>query len=140
MPQLATADLRGSTLREVAPRGKHILARFDNGLSLHSHLRMDGKWRVARGRRPAGGPPSAIRVVLTTEDHVAIGYRVHDVAIVRTEDEQSLADHQEWCLADAEANTRLLNDVAVRNGELTQEALVAASKKRRGLTRPKHPT
>jgi hypothetical protein len=47
------------------------------------------------------------------------------------EDEQSLRDHQEWCLWDAEANTRLLNDVAERNGELTQEALVAAAKKRR---------
>ncbi len=50
------------------------------------------------------------------------------------EDEQSLLDHQEWCLADAEANTRLLSDVAERDGELTQEALVAAAKKRR-LTR-----
>jgi hypothetical protein len=47
------------------------------------------------------------------------------------EDEQSLLDHQEWCLADAEANTRLLNDVAERKGELTQEALVAAARKRR---------
>jgi hypothetical protein len=47
------------------------------------------------------------------------------------EDEQSLLDHQEWCLADAEANTRLLNEVAQRDGELTQEALVAAAKKRR---------
>jgi hypothetical protein len=47
------------------------------------------------------------------------------------EDEQSLRDHQEWCLRDAEANTRLLNDVAERDGELTQEALVAAARKRR---------
>jgi hypothetical protein len=47
------------------------------------------------------------------------------------EDEQSLLDHQEWCLADPEANTRLLSDVAERDGELTQEALVAAAKKRR---------
>lgn len=50
------------------------------------------------------------------------------------EDEQSLLDHQEWCLADAEANTRLLNEVAERDGELSQEALVAAARKRR-LTR-----
>ena len=43
------------------------------------------------------------------------------------EDEQSLRDHQEWCLADAEANTALLSDVASHDGELTQEALVAAA-------------
>ena len=47
------------------------------------------------------------------------------------EDEQSLLDHQEWCLGDGMANTQLLNEVAERDGELTQEALVAAAKKRR---------
>ncbi len=48
------------------------------------------------------------------------------------EDEQSLLDHQEWCLKDAIANTHLLSEVAERDGELTQEALVAAARKRRG--------
>jgi hypothetical protein len=47
------------------------------------------------------------------------------------EDEQSLRDHQEWCLADAALNTALLEEVAARDGELSQEALVAAAKKRR---------
>jgi hypothetical protein len=56
------------------------------------------------------------------------------------EDEQSLLDHQEWCLGDAEANTRLLRDVAERDGELTQEALVAAARKRRpgGAAKRRH--
>jgi hypothetical protein len=48
------------------------------------------------------------------------------------EDEQSLLDHQEWCLGDALANTQLLQDVAERDSELTQEALVEAAQKRRG--------
>jgi hypothetical protein len=47
------------------------------------------------------------------------------------EDEESLRDHQEWCLGDAQANTRLLEEVARRDGELSQEALVAAARKRR---------
>jgi hypothetical protein len=47
------------------------------------------------------------------------------------EDEQSLLDHQEWCLGDALANTQLLAEVAARESELTQEALVAAARKRR---------
>ena len=54
------------------------------------------------------------------------------------EDEQSLRDHQEWCLADALANTQLLQEVAEREGELTHEALVAAAKKRR--VAPKRPS
>jgi endonuclease-8 len=94
VPQLATADLTGRTVLTVAPRGKHILLRTDDGLSLHSHLRMDGKWRVGAGaKRPRGGPPDAIRVVLTTDEHIAIGYRVHDVAIVRTDEEDKLVGH-----------------------------------------------
>jgi len=51
------------------------------------------------------------------------------------EDEESLRDHQAWCLADPRANTQLLNEVAERDGELSQEALVAAAKKRRVTTR-----
>ena len=45
------------------------------------------------------------------------------------EDEQSLVDHQEWCLGDGIANTQLLAEVARRDGELTQEALVAAAQR-----------
>jgi hypothetical protein len=47
------------------------------------------------------------------------------------EDEESLLDHQEWCLGDAVSNTALLREVDERDGELTQEALVAEAQKRR---------
>jgi len=51
------------------------------------------------------------------------------------EDEDSLRDHQEWCLADARANTELLDEVVSRDGELSQEALVAAAARRRPAPR-----
>jgi hypothetical protein len=47
------------------------------------------------------------------------------------DDEESLLDHQDWCLGDAASNTALLRAVAERDGELTQEALVAEAQKRR---------
>jgi hypothetical protein len=50
-------------------------------------------------------------------------------------DELGLLDHQQWCLGDGEANVRLLNEVAERDGELTHDALVAAARRKRGLTR-----
>jgi hypothetical protein len=50
------------------------------------------------------------------------------------EDEQSLLDHREWCLGDGLANTELLDEVAQRDGELTQEALVAAAAKKKKRT------
>lgn len=47
------------------------------------------------------------------------------------EDEESLRDHQEWCLGDARANTRMLDEVVAQFGEIRQEELVAAARKRR---------
>jgi endonuclease-8 len=93
VPELATADLSGRAVHEVVPRGKHILARVDGGLTLHSHLRMDGSWRVGHRRIPNGGPPHAIRVVLTTPDAVAVGYRLHDLALVPSDEEHTLVGH-----------------------------------------------
>src|ERR1039458_4533213 len=49
VPRLATADLTGDVVTETASRGKHLLTRTQNGLTVHTHLRMDGNWRV----RPA---------------------------------------------------------------------------------------
>jgi endonuclease-8 len=45
-PELGTADLAGMRVDEVRARGKHILARFDSGWTLRSHLRMEGEWYV----------------------------------------------------------------------------------------------
>ena len=65
VPKFATADLTGRTVLDVTPRGKHLLTRIEGGLTLHSHLRMDGSWKVyapgpALERRPRtpdpGGP------------------------------------------------------------------------------------
>ena len=47
------------------------------------------------------------------------------------EDEESLLEHQEWCLGDAVSNTKMLSEVDERDGELTQEALVEEAKLRR---------
>ena len=38
--------LGGRAVRAVEARGKHLLLRFEGDLTLHSHLRMTGSWRV----------------------------------------------------------------------------------------------
>ncbi|MCB0912429.1 MAG: Fpg/Nei family DNA glycosylase [Propionibacteriaceae bacterium] len=55
-PGLSTADLAGATVTEVVPRGKHILIRLDTGWTLHSHLRMEGQWRIERTVDPPSRP------------------------------------------------------------------------------------
>ena len=94
VPQLATSDLAGHTVVETVSRGKHLLTRVDNGLTLHTHLRMDGSWREFRnGARWAGGPAHEIRVILSNDEWTAVGYRLPVVELVRTSDEQSVVGH-----------------------------------------------
>jgi endonuclease VIII len=49
--------LQGSVLERAEARGKHLLAHFSGGLAIHSHLGMNGRWRItADGRAPYGKP------------------------------------------------------------------------------------
>jgi endonuclease-8 len=38
--------LAGRAVRSVDAHGKHLFLRFEGGLTIHSHLRMTGSWRV----------------------------------------------------------------------------------------------
>ncbi|WP_346535828.1 zinc finger domain-containing protein [Micromonospora sp. DPT] len=102
VPQLATTDLTGWTVRESASRGKHLLLRLatPEGRSdvqhwtLHSHLRMDGAWRAyAPGERWGARPAHLIRVVLRAPSAVAVGYHLHELALLPTAEEESLVGH-----------------------------------------------
>ncbi|MFD8641142.1 DNA-formamidopyrimidine glycosylase family protein [Streptomyces zaomyceticus] len=94
VPRFATADLTGRTLLDVTPRGKHLLARIEGGLTLHSHLRMDGAWRVyATGERPRGGPSHQIRAILGNAESTAYGYRLPVLELIRTADEPDAVGH-----------------------------------------------
>ncbi|SEE60123.1 endonuclease-8 [Streptomyces sp. 3213] len=95
VPKYATTDLTGRTVLDVTPRGKHLLTRVEGGLTLHSHLRMDGTWRVyANGRRwSGGGPAHQIRVILGTADLTAVGYRLPVLELLRTTDEHRAVGH-----------------------------------------------
>ncbi len=42
--------LEGRTVEAIETRGKHLLIHLDGGLSLHSHLGMNGGWRIDDGR------------------------------------------------------------------------------------------
>src|SRR6188472_3076569 len=46
--------LAGRTVTSVDAHGKHLFLRFEGGLTIHSHLRMTGSWRVLEdGKRPS---------------------------------------------------------------------------------------
>ncbi|MEU6085034.1 DNA-formamidopyrimidine glycosylase family protein [Streptomyces sp. NPDC047108] len=94
VPRLATVDLTGRDVTDVVPRGKHLLTRIEGGLTLHSHLRMDGAWHLyTQGERWRGGPEHQIRAVLATADRAAVGYRLPVLALLRTADEDRVVGH-----------------------------------------------
>lgn len=130
-PSLATASLAGRTLIEVVPRGKHLLFRFDDGRTLHTHFRMEGSWHLYReGERWKGGPASSVRVVLGTQHWVAVGFRLPVVELLRTADEGSVVGHlgpdilgPDWNADLALANLRTRPDRAIGMALLDQRNL-----------------
>ena len=90
--RLIDSDLVGMTTAEVVPRGKHVLHRLEGGLTLHSHLKMEGSWRI---QDAADRVPSAdvVRAVLGTARWTALGRRLGALDLVRTDDEVELVGH-----------------------------------------------
>jgi endonuclease-8 len=71
-----------------------MLTRVEGGLSLHTHFRMDGSWRIfPAGRAWHGGPDWQVRLVLANTDWQAVGYRLPVVDLVETADEDRLVGH-----------------------------------------------
>ena len=60
VPRYATVDLTGQVVDEVLSRGKHLFIRVGQA-SIHSHVKMEGSWRV--GERPVRGGSAAVAAV-----------------------------------------------------------------------------
>jgi endonuclease-8 len=135
VPRLATADLSGWTVAESASRGKHLLLRLTKDdakpLTLHSHLRMDGAWRTfEQGERWTGRPGHLIRAVLRTKQQVAVGYHLHELALIPTAEEESMLGHlgpdllgDDWDAAEAVRRIKQHPDATVAAALLDQRNL-----------------
>jgi endonuclease-8 len=92
IPSLATVDLSGRQVLETVSRGKHLLTRLEGDATIHSHLKMEGRWDV----QPAGSrlrrPAHEARVVLGTDTHEAIGFSVV-LDLVPTSEEDRVVGH-----------------------------------------------
>src|ERR1700759_3640250 len=129
VPRYATADLSGQTVTEVVPRGKHLLIRTDAGLSVHTHLKMEGRWRV----QPASErlwDSYRIRLVLANAQWQAAGYDLGKVELLRTDQEQQVTGHlgpdllrADWGDRDAARRLRAAPDRATGEALLDQRNL-----------------
>jgi endonuclease VIII len=92
-PRLVDHDLAGRTVLDVVSVGKHLLTRFDDGHSLHSHLRLDGSWHLYRPGMPWQRPAHQARAVLETAERTAVGFLLHHLELLPTAEEDRLVGH-----------------------------------------------
>ena len=94
-PSVPQVDLAGSRTLEVVAVGKHLLHRFDTGTTLHTHLRMEGQWRI---EHPGPATERALRrhdlrAALLTGQWSALGLRLGMLDLVPTARESELVGH-----------------------------------------------
>jgi endonuclease-8 len=77
--------LAGRTVSDVQPVGKHLMIRFDNGLALHTHMRMRGVWQVYPRGQKAPRPDWQLKAILETDDVVAACFGAPVVELIRDE-------------------------------------------------------
>ena len=121
VPQHAIASLAGARVLGHDTHGKHLLTRFDTGLTLHTHLRMDGSWTVTHGRPLPARLLPEVRVLLgTTDGTTAYGCSIPVVQLLATRDEGAVIGslgpdplRADWDAAEAVRRLRADPDVPV---------------------------
>ena len=95
VPALATTDLSGSEVLRTVARGKHLLTRIsgDPAWTLHTHLKMEGSWRLYPTGQRWNRPAHQARVVLETARQQAVGFSLGIVELVPTSQEDEVVGH-----------------------------------------------
>jgi endonuclease-8 len=128
VPRWATTDLRGREVHESVSRGKHLLIRVEDDITVHTHLKMDGSWRI----RPAAAPPRdhRVRLVLANIEWLAVGYSLGIVEVLRTSREDRAVGHlgpdllgPDWDPAEAVRRLREHADQPIGEALLDQRRL-----------------
>jgi endonuclease-8 len=74
----------GRTIEAVESVGKNLIIRFDGGLELRTHLRMNGSWHRYRPGERWRRPPSRARLVLEVPGAVAVCFDAPVVELLET--------------------------------------------------------
>ncbi|OSC27661.1 DNA glycosylase [Mycobacterium vulneris] len=126
VPRFATVDLTGQVVDEVLSRGKHLFIRV-GAASIHSHLKMDGSWRV--GNRPARVDHRA-RIILETDSVRAVGVDLGVLEVLERERDGDAVAHlgpdllgEDWDPALAAANLMADPDRPIAEAMLDQRVL-----------------
>jgi len=122
VPAYATVDLSGETVHSVGSRGKHLLMRIGD-VVLHSHLKMEGEWRVHRPGERWRRPGWQARVVIETPTAVAVGFDLGVVEVFPASEEADRLDYLGPDLLGADWDA----DEAVRRIAVAPDAPIAVA-------------
>ncbi|RMI31945.1 DNA-formamidopyrimidine glycosylase family protein [Nocardia stercoris] len=92
VPRYATLDLAGQPVEEVGSYGKHLFVRTPD-LSIHTHLKMEGEWRIYEPGKRWDRPGYRARLVLANDSAEAVGFTLGTVEVLRRADEHTATDH-----------------------------------------------
>ena len=128
VPRYATVVLSGQRVDEVISRGKHLFIRV-GAASIHSHLKMDGAWRItARDRIPK--PAYKIRIRLETPDVAASGIDLGVLEILDRDNDMDVVAHlgpdllgEDWNAQTAARNLMAEPDRSIADALLDQRVM-----------------
>ena len=130
VPRFATTDLSQRALRNVIARGKHLLFRVEGDVTIHTHFKMEGSWHLYRPGDRWRGPDHQVRLVLGTQDWIAVGFRLARVDVLPSAAEREVVGHlgpdplgPDWDASEALARLRALGDSEIGTALLDQRVI-----------------
>jgi endonuclease-8 len=96
-------------------RGKHCLVHFDDGRTLHTHMRMNGSWHVYRTGERWQRPRGTLRALVVVSDWEAVCFAAPVVELTRA----PIGDHlgPDLVVADADLDAAVAR-LAERGGSI----------------------
>jgi endonuclease-8 len=76
----------GRFIERIESHGKHLEIEWDDGIVLHTHMRMSGSWHLYRTGEPWRRSHREMRVVIETDDWTAVCFNAPVVETYRTPD------------------------------------------------------
>jgi endonuclease-8 len=126
VPRYATVDLTGHVVDEVRSRGKHLFIRVGPA-SIHSHLKMDGSWRITSRTKRVD---YRVRIILETTDIRAIGIDLGVLEVLERDRDEDAVDHlgpdllgEDWDADVAAANLTAQPDRRIAEAMLDQRVM-----------------
>ena len=76
----------GRLIESVESHGKHLEIEWDDGVILHTHMRMSGSWHLYRPGEAWQRPAHQMRVRIDTDTWVAVAFNVPVAEFLRSSD------------------------------------------------------